>query len=107
MKNKLLLPALLTACLFSASSFADMQMQQGGPGGQSMQKNPQIEAALKECASSVSKDSQGRPDRTAFEACMTAKGFKKPEGRGLGAPHGQHNSNSSSSSTSSVSGVLR
>lgn len=102
MKNKLLLPTLLSACLFSASSFAEMQMPQGGQG---MQKNPQIEAALQSCASSTSKDSQGRPDRTAFEACMTAKGFKKPEGRGPGGPNGQQNS--SSSNSSSVGGVLR
>ena len=42
--------------------------------------NAAIEVALKACASQVSADSSGKPDRTAFDACMKAKGFEKPSG---------------------------
>jgi hypothetical protein len=44
-------------------------------------KNPAIDAALSQCAASVTKDANGRPDRTAMDACMSAKGFKKPPQR--------------------------
>jgi hypothetical protein len=45
----------------------------GGPGN-----NPALDAALKECAASAGKSSDGRPNFTAMEACMKTKGFEKP-----------------------------
>lgn len=40
--------------------------------------NSAIEAALKACAAQVKTDANGQPDRTAFDARMSAKGFEKP-----------------------------
>jgi len=38
-------------------------------------------AARKECAESAGRDSNGRPDRSAIDTCMVAKGFEKPAQR--------------------------
>ena len=46
------------------------------------EKNPAIEKALKECSASIGKDISGRPDMTKMNACMSAKGFKKPKDGG-------------------------
>jgi len=43
-----------------------------------MAKNPTLEAALHTCASTVTKDANGRPDRAAMHACMKSKGFGRP-----------------------------
>lgn len=43
-------------------------------------KNTGLEAALSACASSVKKDSQGRPERSAMDSCMQGKGFTRPSG---------------------------
>lgn len=43
-------------------------------------KNATLEAAIQACSASVSKDASGRPDHTAMDSCMTAKGFSKPSG---------------------------
>jgi hypothetical protein len=56
---------------------------EGGGGG--------VRTALDECAGSVDQDANGRPDRSKMDACMTAKGFKKPEG---GPPRGPAGANS-------------
>ena len=53
----------------------------GGPGN-----NPALDAALKECAASSSRGSDGRPDFTALDACMKAKGFEKPAKPPAGGP---------------------
>lgn len=57
------------------------------------QSDSGLEAALAECAGSVAKDSNGRPERTAMDACMSAKGFTKPNGPPPGGEHhgqGEH-----------------
>lgn len=79
--NKLLLAGFLSVMSFTtfASTGTSSQMGQGQQGGQPPH-NAQIEQALKECADSVAKDSSGKPDRTAFDSCMSAKGFQKPQG---------------------------
>lgn len=53
----------------------------GGPGN-----NPALDAALKECSASAGKSSDGRPDFSAMEACMKAKGFEKPSKPPAGGP---------------------
>ena len=53
----------------------------GGPGN-----NPALDAALKDCAASASKGSDGRPDFSAMETCMKAKGFEKPAKPPAGGP---------------------
>lgn len=59
---------------FSLAYAADEQVRpQGGH-----EKNPAIEAAMKECASTSAKEANGRPDRAAMEKCMTAKGYARP-----------------------------
>lgn len=89
--NKKITPTLigLSLCLFSSLSSASESVQQGRPHGE---KNAQLEAAMKECATTSGKDSSGRPDRQAFETCMSSKGFKKPEGMPPGKPgqNGEH-----------------
>jgi hypothetical protein len=58
---------------------------QGGPAG--------LDEAMKACQSSAGQSSSGKPDPAAFDACMAAKGFKKPDGApardGRGAAGGQ------------------
>ena len=71
MKKAALVFALMTA--FGLAQADNAPPSGGGPGN-----NAALEAAMKACASSVAQGSDGRPDRSAFEACMTAKGFEKP-----------------------------
>jgi len=49
-----------------------------------IEKNPQMEAALKECSASSGQNSTGKPDMTKIDTCMTAKGFTKPNHDGKG-----------------------
>ncbi|WP_394792245.1 hypothetical protein [Rhodoferax sp.] len=70
----------LSAALVGAYAASDAPPS-GGPG-----KNPELDAALQACAASVAKGTDGRPDRTAMDACMTAKGFTKPSGPPGGKP---------------------
>ncbi len=42
--------------------------------------NPEMEAAMQECQKTVT----NKEDRTAFDACMKAKGFEKPADHGKG-----------------------
>jgi hypothetical protein len=53
----------------------------GGPGG-----NSALDAALKECSTSITKNSDGRPDMATMDACMKAKGFEKPSKPPVGGP---------------------
>jgi hypothetical protein len=39
-----------------------------------------LKAALEECAASLDSSSDGKPDHSAMESCMSAKGFTKPSG---------------------------
>ena len=40
--------------------------------------NQEVDKALSACASSASKDTNGRPDHTAMSTCMQSKGFTPP-----------------------------
>jgi hypothetical protein len=75
LKQALIFVALTAA--FSLSHAADDQSRP--PGGN--ERNPAIEAAMKECGATATKDANGRPDRAAMESCMTAKGFPRPAHR--------------------------
>ncbi|MFT4255517.1 MAG: hypothetical protein QM599_00910 [Pseudoxanthomonas sp.] len=46
------------------------------PGG----RNPEVDAALSACAQSLGASGGQRPDMAKMDACMSAKGFKKPQG---------------------------
>jgi hypothetical protein len=54
-----------------------------------MPDREELEAALEACASSLEADSDGRPDMSAMESCMSAKGFSRPSGP---PGHGEHGS---------------
>lgn len=71
----------IRAVMMAGSAFAQVP-----PEGKRPPHNPEMKAALDACHSSVGKQANGKHDREAFDACMQAKGFKKPEGR----PHGEH-----------------
>lgn len=81
MKKKMLLLSLGMACLVGCSAAAwaasttteSSSASTGSTGG-----NSAVDAALKTCAASVAKDSNGGPDETAMTACMTKAGFTKP-----------------------------
>jgi hypothetical protein len=64
--------------------FAGQAIAEGPGGDSSMPDRAELEAALEECFSSLEADSDGRPDRSAIDSCMSAKGFSKPSGRGPG-----------------------
>jgi hypothetical protein len=68
--------AVCVVTLAGASAFAQPSQGQGGPsGGQPAAPTPEMKAAFEACKS------QGKPGEAAFDACMTARGFKKPEGQ--------------------------
>lgn len=48
---------------------------QAQPSGERPPVSAEMKAAFEACMS------QGKPGDAAFDACMTAKGFKKPEGQ--------------------------
>lgn len=101
--KKVLLSAIFL--MASVSAMAQSTSSNGGPGdGKGPGKNPAVEAAIKECASSVAKDSNGRPDHSAMEACMTAKGFTPPP---HGPRGGEKGGRSQSNSTGTTSDALK
>jgi hypothetical protein len=56
-----------------------MQLSAAGPDGDNrMPDRAEIEAALEECFSSLQSDSNGRPDHSAIDSCMSEKGYSKP-----------------------------
>jgi hypothetical protein len=56
---------------------------------ESMPDRDALESAMKECESSLSSSNNGRPDHSAMEECMSAKGFTRPSGgRGPGSEEG-------------------
>jgi len=75
-KSRMLMLASLVIACSSAAWAAGPVPGEGAPPGGAM------DAALKNCASSVAKDSRGGPDQAAMTACMTKAGFTKPEGGG-------------------------
>lgn len=65
MKPFYLISILLYASIVAASDMPDRS---------------EIGAALKSCMESVGTNSDGKPDREAVDACMSEKGYSKPEG---------------------------
>lgn len=57
----------------------------GGRRGHRPQMSEEMKAAFEACKASVATEETGRPDRAAFNACMTEKGFSRPEKRRRGA----------------------
>ena len=83
MRTKLM--ALLVCGVCAGNVMAQSSAPQGSaPPPPPHGRNAALDAAISECASSVAKDAQGRPERTAMDACMSAKGFKKPPHHGGG-----------------------
>lgn len=79
---------LIAACAFSAltaTALISTALAEGDHKG----PPPEVEAALKQCASTVAKEANGKPDRKAMRACMEAKGFKPPSGGHDGPPPGE------------------
>ncbi len=69
--------AAILLLLASLAAYADNPPPPpGSPGGKP--DHAALEAALKSCEASVSKDANGRPERSAMHACMQAKGFPPP-----------------------------
>ena len=64
--------AALSLTLLASGAWA--QPAGGPPGGDRPPMSAELKAAFEAC------QAQGKPGDAAFEACMTAKGFKKPEG---------------------------
>lgn len=86
MKTVKLMLCSIPVLLAASAMAADSATNASAPGNHAA-----IEAALKACAAQVGVDANGRPDRTAFDACMKAKGFEKPAGPppgGHGGPKG-------------------
>ena len=86
---------LLACCLVSAGASAA-----GSDTNNARPDRAALEAALQSCASSLSSDSNGRPDPQAMDSCMSAKGFSRPSGPPPGRGPGRDNNSDSSSSDS-------
>jgi hypothetical protein len=72
-----------TLCLvFSQLIFAQTPNSTGTNSGSNVgpKSNPAIQTALRACASSVARDSNGHPDINAMHTCMSAKGFTPQHG---------------------------
>lgn len=109
--------SLLVMCM--TLSLSTVSMAQGMPNGSQHHggpgRNPAVDNALKACASSLglSQPGQGqRPsqaDMSKMEACMSAKGFKRPSGPppggmgGHGGPGMQGGPDSSSTDSDDLS----
>ena len=80
MKKLMVLAALcMSASAFAQTSVVGNGVANNGNGSPPHhERNPAVESALHECASSVTKDANGRPDHEAMRACMQSKGFNPP-----------------------------
>ncbi|WP_164546965.1 MULTISPECIES: hypothetical protein [unclassified Variovorax] len=78
--RKKMRPAIVLACMVGLASAAYAATATTDGGGAA------LDAALKTCAASVAKDSNGGPDQTAMSACMTRAGFAKPSQDGEHRP---------------------
>jgi hypothetical protein len=78
----------LLALVFSATLITNQAIAENTDSNSSMPDRAELEAALEECFSSLEAENNGRPDHSAMESCMSAKGFSKPSGRGPGGGHG-------------------
>lgn len=68
------------AALMFALSFASVPaVAESIPSG-SPPDRAALEAALRACEASLSKETDGRPNPQAMDSCMSAKGFIRPTG---------------------------
>ncbi|MES9969587.1 MAG: hypothetical protein ABW092_06100 [Candidatus Thiodiazotropha sp.] len=74
---------IIGIALCSATNF----LYADGPNGETgMPDRAELEAAMEACIASLESDGSGRPEPSAMNECMTAKGFSRPSGqRGQGA----------------------
>lgn len=85
LKNNFRIILGIALCFATTSLFAD-----NSNSDNNMPDREELEAAMQACAASLDSDGNGRPEPTAMEECMTAKGFTKPSGeRGPGS-NGMH-----------------
>ncbi|MGR6806342.1 hypothetical protein ACU6VI_08620 [Sphaerotilus natans] len=61
--------------LLSAACWADTPGGGSAPSGTPPQASAEMKAAFEACKA------QGKPGDSAFESCMSSKGFKRPEGK--------------------------
>lgn len=84
MKKLLILSGLLCGLNVGAQAEPSRPANASAAGS-----NAALEAALQSCVAQVKRDSSGRLDRTAFDACMSTKGFEKPSGPPPGGKGGR------------------
>lgn len=85
MKKPLFSLALsLPICSVAMAQSGPPPHEQNGQAGSSGQppaaRNSKIDEALAACAQSLGASAGQRPDPAKMDACMTAKGFTKPQG---------------------------
>lgn len=68
------LTVFAAACVSAAARAQSGEPPAGGPPGDHPQVSAEMKAAFEACKS------QGRPGDTAFDSCMSSKGFKRPDG---------------------------
>ncbi|MGD9172052.1 MAG: hypothetical protein PVI97_18695 [Candidatus Thiodiazotropha sp.] len=73
------------ALALGATLFVNQAIAENSDSNSSMPDRAELEAALEECFSSLEAEDNARPDRSAIDSCMSAKGFTRPSappGRG-------------------------
>jgi len=76
MKQNIIIFALFS-CFLICPAYADSNSNSTSTN---VPDKAALEAALKDCVSTVSKDSNGKPDFQSVDVCMTKKGFSRPDG---------------------------
>jgi hypothetical protein len=61
-----------------ATLIANQAIAENSEANSSMPDRAELEAALEECFSSLETENNGRPDHSAIDSCMSAKGFSRP-----------------------------
>jgi hypothetical protein len=77
----------LCLCLGLGTSLSQAE---GMDNDRDMPDKAELEAALEECAASLSSDGSQSPDRSAMDECMSAKGFTRPSEPPQHGPGGMH-----------------
>jgi hypothetical protein len=68
------------ALALGAALIANQAIAENSDVNTSMPDRAELEAALEECFSSLEAENNGRPDHSAIDSCMSAKGFSRPPG---------------------------
>ncbi|PVV05925.1 MAG: hypothetical protein B6D77_17270 [gamma proteobacterium symbiont of Ctena orbiculata] len=71
--------------LATSSLLADNSNRDGN-----MPERAELKAAMEACAASLDSDGSGRPEPSAMDECMTAKGFTRPSGEHGPGSDGMH-----------------